>query len=68
MNSVKLAEACRPVLDDEDRAELAALDFKIALGHAFTLLYERGVEDPAGFLAKRGVLEPDRWEEDGPAI
>lgn len=55
--SKELAEACQEILSEEDCQELAAMDFEEALGYAFTLLIENGIEDPEVFLREKGILE-----------
>lgn len=54
--SAELASACQEVLGEEDRAELAGMDFSEALDYAFTLLIENGV-DPEAFLKEKKILE-----------
>jgi len=55
--SAELAEACQEVLTEEDCAEIAGMPFDEALGYAFTLLIENGIEDPEEFLKGKGLLE-----------
>ena len=55
--SKELADACREVLPGEDCDELAQMSIDDALGHAFTLLIENGVDDPETFLKEKGILE-----------
>ncbi len=53
----QVAEACRDFLSEEDWQDIAALGLEEAIGQAFTLLLENGVEDPEAFLKEKGVLE-----------
>lgn len=55
--SQELAETCSEVLTEEDCAEIAGMAFDEALGYAFTLLIENGIEDPETFLKEKGILE-----------
>ena len=55
--SEQVAIACKDVLSEEDCKDIAALDFEEAIGHAFTLLLENGIDDPEGYLKEKGVLE-----------
>jgi len=52
----ELAAACKGTLDDESCAELEAMEFEEALGFAFTLLIEAGIDNPEEFLAEKGIL------------
>lgn len=53
----ELVAACQEVIPAEDSKELLTMDFEEALGYAFTLLIENGVEDPESFLKEKGILE-----------
>ena len=53
----KVAEACREVLTEEDCDDIAALPLDEAIGQAFTLLIENGVDDPEAFLKEKDILE-----------
>ncbi len=55
--SEQLANVCGEVLSAEDCEELAIMPMDEALGCAFTLLIENGVEDPEDFLRSKGILE-----------
>lgn len=56
--STRLGIALEDLLESEDCAELATTDtIEEALGYAFTLLIENGVEDPEALLVNRGILE-----------
>jgi len=51
-----LVDALREVIDDETLEELLPLDLDEALGFAFSLLLENGI-DPDEFLRGKGILE-----------
>lgn len=51
-----LAAACADILPAEDCEELAAMPADEALGYAFTLLIENGI-DPESYLRSKGILE-----------
>lgn len=53
----ELAQALENVLSEEDCEEIAGMGMEDALGYAFTLLLEQGVEDPEAWLKEKGVLE-----------
>ncbi len=53
----ELVSACQEVVSEEDCQELLGMEFGDALGYAFTLLLENGIEDPEAFLAEKGILE-----------
>lgn len=53
----ELAEACKEILTEEDCEDLAAMPIDEAMGYAFTLLIEQGIEDPEQFLRERKILE-----------
>ena len=53
----QLAAACGEVLSEDDCAELASMSTDEAVGYAFTLLLENGVEDPEQYLRDKGILE-----------
>jgi NifB/MoaA-like Fe-S oxidoreductase len=55
--SEEIAEACQKVLAEEDCAEIAGMPQDEALGYAFTLLIENGIDDPETFLKEKGILE-----------
>ncbi len=55
--SQDVASACASVLSEEECRQIAELPLEAALGAAFTLLHEHGVDDPVAFLIERGVLE-----------
>jgi hypothetical protein len=53
----ELSQACSEILSEEDLAELSEMPMDEALGYAFTLLLESGVDDPEGYLKEKGVLQ-----------
>lgn len=53
----ELSQACSELLSEEDLADLAEMPMDEALGYAFTLLLESGVDDPEGYLAEKGILQ-----------
>lgn len=55
--SEQLAQACTEVLTPKDCEELSAMPMDEALGYAFTLLIENGVDDPESYLRERNILE-----------
>lgn len=53
-----LTEACRELLDKESLEALAeCADFDEAMGLAFTMLIENGIDDPEQFLREMGLIE-----------
>lgn len=55
--SEQLATACSEVLSEEDCVELVSMSTGEAIGYAFTLLLENGIEDPEQYLRDKGILE-----------
>lgn len=55
--SQDLAKVCCEVLSAEDCAELAEMPIDDALGYAFTLLIEAGIDDPESVLKNVRILE-----------
>lgn len=54
----ELAEVCAEVLDEVTCAEIAAMDdLEEAIGYAFAVLIEAGVDDPEQFLIEKGILQ-----------
>lgn len=52
-----LSDACREVVSEDKCDDLINMPFDEALGYAFTLLTENGIEDPHAYLVEHDVLE-----------
>lgn len=55
--SENLAQSLSDVLSEEDCEELASMDIDDALGYAFSLLIENGIEEPEALLIEKGILQ-----------
>ncbi len=53
----RLVAACEGVLSDEDCEDLRAMPADEAIGFAFALLFEPGIEDPEALLKEKGFLD-----------
>ena len=56
-NSIEIAKALDGAVPIEDLHELEGMEMDEALGYAFTLLLENGIEDPEAYLIEKGILE-----------
>lgn len=53
---IDLISACSDVLDPESCEDLRSMEIGDAIGYAFTLLIEAGIDDPEGFLREKDIL------------
>ena len=54
---LKVAAACKEILSEEDCQDIAALELQEAIGLAFALLMDNGIDDPESYLKEKDVLE-----------
>lgn len=61
ITSAQIAEACKEKIPEEEfedfKTDIIEMEVDEAIGYAFSVLIDYGVDDPEAFLKEKGVLE-----------
>lgn len=56
-SSQEIADALQGAIENDDYEDVVGMEPEEAIGYAFTLLLEYGVENPEAYLKEKGILE-----------